>query len=324
MLPSVAAPPSLPSGRCRRLFCALLGGVVIVIVIGIGGCGVKSSGLPAVPRTRDAGPGGQISIRTDASAEDDGRAGDGVVGDAAGGRSEGGDATPARDGMAGQVGVPEVRPPDPTPADAAPAARALLLVGAQPAGAADALLRQHMEGLGFIVEVLPMRTAREAAAATTAAAGQRVIVLSSSLPDSPGLAMMLRDLAVPVVCLTPVFLEDIAIGDSPFGEEIGNSMAIVRPDHPLAAGRSGRVRVTTISIRLIFGHPLPGATVIATGPDDNILVTVFALERGAPAASGPARARRVAWVAQEATISALNADGWALLEAAFSWAAASP
>jgi hypothetical protein len=226
--------------------------------------------------------------------------------------------------MRGDGALPEARPTDLAPVDTAVEARALLLVGAQPAGAADGLIRLHLERLGFTVEVLPMRTAREAATATTATAGQRLIVLSASLPEIPGLAAMLRDVAVPIVCLNPAFLEDIAIGDSPFGEEIGNSMAILRPEHPLAAGRSGRVQVTNNNIRLIFGHPVPGATVIATGPDDNILVTVFALERGAAGAEGPLRARRVAWMAQEATISALNAEGWALLEAAFTWAGLSP
>jgi hypothetical protein len=84
------------------------------------------------------------------------------------------------------------------------------------------------------------------------------------------------------------------------------------------------VQVTTSSIHLVFGHPLASATVIATAPGENILVTIFGLERGAMTPAGPSRARRVAWLAQEQTISALNANGWALLEAAVKWAAASP
>jgi hypothetical protein len=298
----------------------LLGRFGLLGLFVIAGCGFKSGGLQVGPNLPDGGGGaggGVTVIITDALPADGAR--DGVANDGA--RADGvlpADTVPGR----GDGALPEVRPTDLV--DSAAEARALLLVGALPAVAADGLLRQHLERLGFAVEVLPMRTAREAAAATTAAAGQRVIVLSASLPGIAGLAAMLSEVAVPIVCLNPEFLEDLAIGDSPFGEEIGNSMAILLPDHPLAAGRSGRVQVTGNNIRLIFGHPVPGATVIATGPDDNILVTVFALERGAAGAAGPTRARRVAWLAQEATISALNAEGWALLEAAIAWAATSP
>src|SRR5205814_5288896 len=112
----------------------------------------------------------------------------------------------------------------------------------------------------------------------------------------------------------PAFLDNMDIRESPFGMEFGSTMAIAAPNHPLAAGRNGRVEVTDDQTQLVFGRPLPSATVVATAPGESFLVTIFALERGAATPSGPTPARRAAWLAQESTVNALNANGWAMFE----------
>jgi hypothetical protein len=330
MLPSPVAPQRLVPGR-RRGMCLILFGLVT-----IAGCGFTNRGLVA------AGDAGKTSASDGSLAgaggfgtggEGGGAAGQGGAGarpaDAMPSRTDGAppaDASPpAADGPRPvDVALPDARPPDLAPPDAAPVARALLLVGDQPPIAADGLLSQHLQGLGFMVRVLPVRNTTEADAAAAAAAGQQLVVLSNSMPQGPGLPGMIRDLPTPIICMKPAFLDNMSIGESPFGESFETSMAIAAPGHPMAAGRSGRVQVANGQTRMIFGRPLPSATVIATAVDDRILVTIFALERGAATPAGPTRGRRVGWMAQAMTINAFNITGWALFEAAAKWAAAPP
>jgi hypothetical protein len=200
----------------------------------------------------------------------------------------------------------------------------LLLVGDMPPIAPDTLLRQHVQAAGYEVEVLPVRNVMEANTAAAAAVGQRLILLSTSMPQGPGLPRAVRDLAVGIICLKPVFLDNLAMGNSPFGESMESMIKIVTPAHPLAAGRTGLVPVSEMRTPMTFGEPGPGATIIATAIDDPVLVTIFAFDKGAMTPAGPTAARRVAWIAQGPTIMALNANGWALFEAAVRWTAAQP
>jgi hypothetical protein len=298
------------------------------------GCSFKHGGLQVIPppppppgtsgEGDDGGPpavvadagDARIILLADGAAGDGAPATDGPAADVPVGSSDGPRPTP--DGP-----VPDTRPPAPD-LPPPPPPEALLLVGDTPPSAADGLVQQRIQGLGFHVQALPVRNFREAMTAADAAAGKQLLVLSDSMPQGPGLPSMVRDLAVGLICLKPTFLDNLGMGDSPFGMAFHDQIRIAAPNHPLAGGQRGVVTITGTTTRLVFGQPIPSATVIASGPDndESFLVTIFAIDRGANLRGGTAHARRVGWMAQESTINALNANGWALFDAAVRWASA--
>jgi hypothetical protein len=330
MLPFPVAPSHCVRNRLRAFGLLLLG------VAMTGGCGIKAGGLqPIVVGFDDAGVDAEESDASepvvDASPSEMRR--DGAPVDLGLPRRDGPVSSPDRPpGVDAAVDRAPPRPPDaaPPPPDLAPPSpdlagtRLLLLVGDPSPGAADVLLERRLDGLGLTVRVLPVRTAAEAMAAVAAAAGQQLIVLSSSMPEGPGLPALVRDLAIPVVCLKAAFLDSLGIGTAAFGAVSDAAIDILAPRHPLAAGQSGRVPITAERTRIAWGQPIPGATVIATFPNDVVLVSIFAVERGTATTAGSAPARRVAWLFDEPTIVALNANGWAMFDAAIRWATAAP
>ena len=107
------------------------------------------------------------------------------------------------------------------------------------------------------------------------------------------------------------------MGSSPERDEI----VIRRPEHPLAAGLSGSVRVMSQPQILSWGLPAPAAVVIAsyTGAAPDVAV-IFAYENGAVMAGGTAPARRVGLFLHDGrAVKALNDQGWRLFDAAVAW-----
>ena len=93
---------------------------------------------------------------------------------------------------------------------------------------------------------------------------------------------------------------------------------IVASGHPLAASRSGEVRVVNQPRPFGYGQPVAAAVRIATIVEDQE-VLIFGLEKGAAGRFEPAPARRVAWFGLETTYLSLNDNGWALFDAAVRW-----
>jgi len=89
--------------------------------------------------------------------------------------------------------------------------------------------------------------------------------------------------------------------------------------HPLAAGLSGTVHVTTGISRMGWGSPGPLATWVATFPGRPDQAAVFGYERETPMFELKAPARRVGLFAAHETVPDLTAAGWALVDAAISW-----
>jgi hypothetical protein len=170
------------------------------------------------------------------------------------------------------------------------------------------------------VQVMPGRNPPEARDVAAASQGRQLLVLSSSLPQGPGIPRAVRDLPIPVIVLKDVFIDNLGIGQPGFDVSFEASVDIVNPEHPLAAGRSGLVGIATERTRLTTGRPVPAGIVIATTPGNPGRAVIFALDRGATTPDGPTPARRVGWLADEPTIAVLNAIGWALFEAAVRWA----
>jgi hypothetical protein len=216
---------------------------------------------------------------------------------------------------------PDARPPDlAPPADTAPPPKALLLVAGVGAGDADRLLTQRLQGLGFVVVTRAVRGGNDAMEAAAAAAGMQLVVMSSSMLQGPGMPRLARDLPVPLLDLKVEFIDNLGLGAPSFRFNSDQTIDIVTPGHPAAAGRSGAFSVTSNSNRMSAANPIRSATIIASTSGDREDAAIFAVERGDLTDAGPAPARRVAWLADEPTIVSLNAAGWALFDAAVRWA----
>jgi len=198
--------------------------------------------------------------------------------------------------------------------------------GRHPADLMDGALVRHLEGLGFVVEVV-----REGELQAGHVEGKALVVISPSTSEVLGARIEELSLAaaeVPVLCSRPHLYAELSM--TPPGQEghftsNATRLEVVAPRHPIAAGLSGPLQVTRAPGSLGWGQPGPGAVRVATFPDRNKrdLAVIFAYERGAPMV-GPvtrAPARRVGFFMHPDLAPYLTESGWALLDAAVRWAA---
>jgi hypothetical protein len=189
----------------------------------------------------------------------------------------------------------------------------------------DRLFKSRLENLGFAVRVADAGEAREAELRRA-----RVVVLSFTI-DAGHLPASFPDLPVPIVAVESSAFTQLHLTGPRWMKDVGNGprltdLVITNPEHPLAAGLTGQVRVFSHPERLRWAAPAESASAVASyagAPDDNTLV--FAYERGDQTAAGRAPARRAGlFLGNERVVRALNDQGWRLFDAAVSWCASQP
>jgi lysophospholipase L1-like esterase len=196
---------------------------------------------------------------------------------------------------------------------------ALLILNAAPgaaAKAADALLADRLRANGFDV------TAVDDDTATISTDGYELLFVSATAAPAK-IGNRFAGTAVPVVTTQRTLLDDFGMtAANGFGTTTAaTNISIVAPAHPLAAGLSGIVTVTTAGEALSFGRAAPGAALVASTTADATKATVFGYEGGAQMATRTAPARRVSLFLGSTTSSRLTPTGWALVDAAIDWAA---
>lgn len=200
-----------------------------------------------------------------------------------------------------------------------PSRNALFVVssGAFPT-AADRTARNRLVGLGFTVA-----TADDDA--VPSAAGYDLVVVSSTTVSSKvGTAFTAS--AVPVVTWEVGLLDDLGMTGSVLDTDFGTVAAqtaldVTDPTHPLAAGLTGTVTVHTTADDFNWAVPGASAAFVASLAGDASRAAVFGYDTGdALVAGGSAPAPRVALFMGNLGPSLLTTDGWALFDAAVSWA----
>jgi glucose/arabinose dehydrogenase len=184
----------------------------------------------------------------------------------------------------------------------------LLIAGST---AADAAVRDRLRSAGWV----PVE-----GTSAGGISGMAAVVVSSAAPPRD-LGRQLRGAAVPVVTWSPRLFTDL-------GLTAGRAAAVPRktrieiadPSHPLAAGRTGSVAVTSRPAPLRGAVPGPGAAVVARIQGQGGKAAVFGYERGARMAGLTAPARRVGLFLGDTAAATLTAEGWALFDAAVLWA----
>jgi hypothetical protein len=203
---------------------------------------------------------------------------------------------------------------------------ALLITGTanlQAGGAGDGAVRKRLEASGYVPVI---RTARAGTAAD--AAGKAVVLISSSIAATDS-GTKFRNTIVPVVVWEPRLLDDLGLTGRVENTDYGTAgsqtrIDILKPGHPLAAGLTGRVTVTTTPSSFTWGRPGAGAVMVARQVGTTGHAMVFGYERGAAMVGLTAPARRVGLFLSDSTPSRLTTQGWALFDAAVRWASGRP
>jgi hypothetical protein len=229
---------------------------------------------------------------------------------------------------------PDAAPPPPTPRpdaarpDAAidpppppPPKVALLVVGDTRLPSDDAKLKARLEAMGLMVKL-----AGDSQPATQATGVDLVVVSGTSVGMM--VAGKYQAVTVPVVCLEPAIMGAMKMtgtGMNGSGVAMTTQIAIALPMHPLAAGLSGTVAVTTAAVEVSWGAPPATAEHIATLVGMTGRSTIYSYEKGAMMVGGtPAPARRVGLFIHTTVSDRLTPEGWKLFDAAVDWALTPP
>ena len=239
-------------------------------------------------------------------------------GDAAGTRPDTHDAPPGDATRAEPTGA------GPAAARAAPAGPprpklALLVVGGNvnDVGRGDEKLLEILTALDFTVVLTDDNDDIEDAP------DAGLVVISQSA-DAAAVAGTYRTFAFPVLVMNSALFDDMrmtANGAQNLGTTNAREVEIKTPEHPLAAGLTGRVAIGAANSALSWGVPGPNAVVVATLTDQANRATVFGYEEAVTMAQNQkAPARRVGFFAGNGLTDRLSAEGTKLFQAAAIWA----
>ncbi len=193
-----------------------------------------------------------------------------------------------------------------------------MVVGDLVLNSGDAAVRNRLEGFGYTVIVV-LDSDSSAADATG-----RDLVIISSTSDSEEVNSKFRDVAVPVIVNEPWIFDDMGMtGPTEWVDyswvDDQTQIDIIDPGHPLAAGLSGTVTVSSVADIVTLGVPNTNAARVATQAGETDWFTIFAYESGASMVDITAPARRVGYFLNDAMSDTLTEDGRALFDAAVNW-----
>lgn len=150
--------------------------------------------------------------------------------------------------------------------------------------------------------------------------GMALIIVSVSVNTSTyGTAF--RDTGIPLMLMRRQLAGNLRLGSSNSSNTNQQQLAIVAANsgHPLAAGKSGTVAVASSNMTLGSARNLgSGAVSIATITNNSSRFVIVGYPTGATMTSGAAPAARVGFFLENAAV--YNTNGWALFEAAVTWA----
>ncbi|MGK2849294.1 MAG: PQQ-dependent sugar dehydrogenase, partial [Candidatus Limnocylindrales bacterium] len=213
----------------------------------------------------------------------------------------------------GGVASHEVVPPvggatytaTPTPSPTTAPGAALLVVGGSPAalGSGDTAIRSRLQTLGYTVTVVG-----DSASSAADATGKQVVVVSSTTL-SGNVTTKFRAVAVPVVTWEGRLFDDFGM-TAASGTQVTSqtSLDIASPGHPLAAGLSGPVAVSSTPGLFTQASPNANATVVARLPGSTS-AAIFAYETGAAMPGLTAPARRIGLFMSDITAATFTASG---------------
>ena len=211
--------------------------------------------------------------------------------------------------------TPTPAPIDPTPPPSSCTGKNILFVAFKAiATGDDALMVERLTGMGHTVTVVDQKqvSARNAT-------GMDLVLISSST-TTPKIRTMFRTTAVPVMIWEARWFRtmDLTVEQGrSYGYLAAQTTGVIAdPTHPLAAGLSGTVTLSTAPVEFYWGAAHDTAVTALTSTTGQPLL--YGYEAGEMMESIPAPARRVVYYGGEA--GHYTNDGWLLFETAVSWA----
>ncbi len=191
----------------------------------------------------------------------------------------------------------------------------LLVTGANPIASADERILFQLENiLGLNVQVISQFAVSESDA------NNKDAVLISSTVWSTTIGTMFTNTSVPVLTWEAALLDDLGMSNTGGSRENGVSeIDVIGSGHPLAAGKSGTVTISTLPESVTYGIPLASAEVIATSSTNASRARIFAYEVGANLTSITAPARRAYIYLYEDGHSSWTAEAQDLFNAMVKW-----
>jgi hypothetical protein len=180
----------------------------------------------------------------------------------------------------------------------------------------DAIVTQ-LEGLGYAVSVVD-----DGAVTAQTASGSALVIISSSV-NANLVNAKLADATEPIWVAKPWLLDDMGmtgtVANTDYGTVLDDTVTVADPGHPLAAGYTGDVTVTTWNRTMSFGVPGPGADVVGTTAGEP---TLFVYPAGATLANGStAVGCRIHYSIFADAPVRFSTDGWALFDNVVAYAA---
>ncbi len=195
---------------------------------------------------------------------------------------------------------------------------ALLVTGSTTLNAGDAAARDRLVATGLVPVI------RTGTAVTTAEAAGKALVLLSSTPASSSINTKFRTTVTPVLNWESALMDDMGMTGPTSGTHYGTTtgqtqVAIVNAAHPLAAGLSGTVTVSSPAAIHTWGVPNANAVTVARPVGQATRGAIFAYEKGSIMPGLVAPGRRVGFFLEDATAASLTAQGRSLFDAAVRW-----
>lgn len=137
---------------------------------------------------------------------------------------------------------------------------------------------------------------------------------------------LFADLVLPIICADPELLSVLKMTDSMANTDFGltfsnyDQLSILWPEHELAAGLEDAPTVLLQPQKLVWGKPSTSAQIVAAVPDSTDQSLIFAYERHDQMVGLSAPSIRLGFFAGTAACAELNDNGWALFDAAVTWA----
>jgi len=190
----------------------------------------------------------------------------------------------------------------------------LFIAGSTNLSDADRALITRMENLNCTVTITSDQES------TASDAENKDLVFISSTVKSTNVNTKFRNVPVPVMTSEAWLYDDLGMTNTYDYLQGQDRLTIQNPSHPLAAGLSGTVLVTTAGEKMYYGIPNENASFVASIVSDTAKGAIFSYDQGAVMPGMTAPAKRIGFFTGDNTALNLTQEGWRLFDSAVLWA----
>jgi hypothetical protein len=186
----------------------------------------------------------------------------------------------------------------------------VVLVGSGAPDPIDAPLIEHLEKWGFTVE-----SHEHLEKQPVKLDGVDLVFISEST-SSANILGAYTDSTVPVVNAETYTYDDMGFApDGTFNDAVGDTLKIVKKDHPITKGFPDKVKVYDQPIILMTCNGLQGdVEILAVRADQEEFVAISVYEKGAKTMKGKTKARHVNIWPHSTGWNNITNDGWTLIK----------